>query len=254
MQSQQVEPLFEAFVVYSQAGQTHPLLLRTYVDKHSRCCIGRYVSLRQTQTVLLGRNLPSNIFPQEERGRLHAEMAKMQSLEEEALLTGSLAIHEEALAAKQQAVGGAGNYQGTSSSHDADDVAEGRGVPQTEGDDSDGYSDRVRRAWFVCWGARYSLPEAGKQTAPLPPGPNPSTHGLITAMRVPPRFCPKSPGGMDERHCCRVLRGRSRWKIQQRIRGTPAELPGSAGRLEAQVSPLAQSTGEGSNAVRGRDF
>lgn len=66
---------------------------------------------------------------QEERSRLHAEMARMQSLEEEALLSGTVA-GQQSSGARGGGSGGTGGGEDT----------EG---PQTDGDETDDYSDQV---------------------------------------------------------------------------------------------------------------
>lgn len=79
---------------------------------------------------------------QEERDRLHAEMAKMQSLEEEALLTGKLAMHGGKCSATGSiAKGAAADGRGRVGKGIEDD---GDGEePQTDGDETDSYSDQV---------------------------------------------------------------------------------------------------------------
>lgn len=86
--------------------------------------------------------LPPSIR-QEERGRLHAEMAKMQTLEEEALLKGALTIQarkNHTRQVKRHGVRGGGN--GVDGGCDEDDSDSNEG-PQTDGDETDGYSDEV---------------------------------------------------------------------------------------------------------------
>lgn len=107
---------------------------------------------------------------QEERSRLHAEMAKMQSLEEDALLKGTLAIHDLGRDTGQysspssspvkprgsvgsdacmgggeaQAAGEEGSNRGAACGGRGEDAEE----PQTDGDETDDYSDQVLIAPF----------------------------------------------------------------------------------------------------------
>ena len=84
--------------------------------------------------------------PQEERGRLHAEMARMQSLEEEALMKGTLSAQASTASSSNigafgrvgggaEAAAGAGTGAAKQSSGDGDE-------PQT--DEEEAYSDQAR--------------------------------------------------------------------------------------------------------------
>lgn len=79
---------------------------------------------------------------QEERDRLHAEMAKMQSLEEEALLTGKLAIHGGKCSATGSIANGAPADGRGRVGRGVEDDGDGE-EPQTDGDETDSYSDQV---------------------------------------------------------------------------------------------------------------
>lgn len=79
------------------------------------------------------------IFAQEERGRLYAEMTKMQGLEEDALLSSTLAFHAERCSTRDDADVG---EQPQISEEDGDIRVPDE--PQMEkDDDTDDYSDKV---------------------------------------------------------------------------------------------------------------
>lgn len=92
---------------------------------------------------------------QEERSRLHAEMAKMQSLEEEALLKGTLAIQgldssSSSPVKPKGSMGSENSMSGAGGSPNRDAHGGGLGEdaeePQTDGDETDDYSDQVLTA------------------------------------------------------------------------------------------------------------
>lgn len=100
---------------------------------------------------------------QEERGRLHAEMAKMQSLEEEALLKGALATQ----AGKARSTKGGAARRGETANGNNDQG--GQEGPQTDGDETDGYSDQVLRAPCVSRSFHLSIhPDPRSRTPGFP--------------------------------------------------------------------------------------
>lgn len=106
----------------------------------ARSCVcseeGRCVSQMFHNSTLFPFRLRPLLPLQEERSRLHAEMARMQSLEEEALLSGTVA--------DQQSSGARGGGSGgTGGGEDAEGT-------QIDGDETDDYSDQV----FLCYVAK----------------------------------------------------------------------------------------------------
>lgn len=124
----------------------------------------------------------SPCWSQEERRRLHAEMAKMQSLEEEALLKGTLAVRNlggRSSTSPNSPSSSTATLPGNPSRRSGGPRSKEDGEePQTDGDETDDYSDQVRTPNGNVGGGSASLFQAAHRVSPTSHTPRDSYRNL----------------------------------------------------------------------------